>query len=229
MGHDKLRKFKENESFSCLLQPESVEVLDVKDGIFGVKPHAIKGNWNGEMFREDRPIVVELGCGRGEYTVDLGKRNPDFNYIGVDIKGARLWRGAKTAIEEQMGNVAFIRTKIETIDYLFATDEVSEIWVTFPDPQPKKPNKRLTCERFLNTYKKMLRPGGPVHLKTDSQELHEFTRDEVIPQGRYEVEFATNDLYHSGYEGEAVEVQTFYESGYLAQGKPITYIKFRIK
>ena len=122
MGHDKLRKFKENESFSCLLQPESVEVLDVKDGIFGVKPHAIKGHWNGEMFKQERPVVVELGCGRGEYTVDLGLRNPDFNYIGVDIKGARIWRGLKQSNEEDLKNVAFIRARIDQIEHFFGKD-----------------------------------------------------------------------------------------------------------
>ena len=220
MAKHKLQRFAENLTFDNLFQVSWDELQQ------GHYEH--KGQWN-KVFGNDNPIVLELGCGKGDYTVALARRNPDCNYIGVDIKGARLWRGAKTAIEEGMKNVAFIRTKIETINMLFEQDEVSEIWVTFPDPQPKKPNKRLTCERFLNTYKKMLRPGGPVHLKTDSQELHEYTLDEVIKEGNYPVEFHTNDLYNSGYQGEAVEVQTFYESGYLAQGKPITYIKFRIK
>ena len=220
MAKHKLQRFAENLTFSNLMQ---VSYAMLQDG-----PYEHKGRWN-EYFGNNNPIVLELGCGKGDYTIALARRNPQCNYIGVDIKGARLWRGAKTATEEHMSNVAFIRTKIESIDMLFGDEEVSEIWITFPDPQPKKPNKRLTCERFLNTYKHMLKSGGPVHLKTDSQELHEYTLEEVIPAGNYSVEYHTNDLYASDYEGEAKMVQTFYESGYLAEGKPITYLKFRIK
>ena len=175
------------------------------------------------------PIVLELGCGKGEYTIALARENAARNYIGVDIKGARLWRGAKTSNEEQMKNVAFIRTRIEMIASFFAKDEVSEIWITFPDPQPKKPMKRLTSERFLGHYREMLRPGGPIHLKTDSRELYDYTMDEVIAPAGYEVEFSTADLYASGYGGMATAVQTFYESMFLKEGKPITYIKFKIK
>lgn len=220
MAKHKLQRFAENLTFSNLMQ--------VSWDMLQQGPYEHKGKWN-EYFGNNNPIVLELGCGKGDYTVALGRRNPNKNFIGVDIKGARLWRGAKTAMEEPLPNVAFIRTKIETIDMLFDKDEVSEIWVTFPDPQPKKPNKRLTSERFLSTYKHILRDGGPVHLKTDSQELYEYTLEEVIPAGKYQIEFNTNDLYASGYEGEAVAVQTFYESGYLAEGKSITYLKFRIK
>lgn len=220
MAKHKLQRFEENLTFTNLMQ--------VSWDILQQGPYEHRGRWS-QFFGNSNPIVLELGCGKGDYTVALARRHPDINYIGVDIKGARLWRGAKTAMEEPLPNVAFIRTKIETIDLLFAEDEVSEIWVTFPDPQPKKPNKRLTSERFLTTYKKILRPDGPVHLKTDSQELHAYTLEEVIPAGGYPVEFHTADLYHSGFTGEAVEVQTFYESGYLAEGRPITYLKFRIK
>lgn len=243
MGHDKLRKFKENESFSCLLQPESVEVLDVRDGIFGVRPHAIKGRWNVDMFKQDRPVVVELGCGRGEYTVDLGKRNPDFNYIGVDIKGARLWKGAKYATENQMGNVAFLRTRIEFIEAFFAPEEVSEIWLTFSDPQLKSENNRLTSPLFLERYRKFLKPGGIVHLKTDSQFLHQYSKAVAKANG-LEILACTDDLYGAGKAGlyesgiasvcgkDAVdalfEVQTYYERMFLEMGLKITYLSFRI-
>ena len=156
--------------------------------------------------------------------------------MGVDIKGARLWRGAKTGVEEKMGNVAFVRTRIELIEGFFAPGEVSEIWITFPDPQPKKEFKRLTCERFLNYYKGFLKPGSPIHLKTDSQELHLYTRDEVIPAGGYRVEYATDNLYAVDAAQhpeipclqEAQMTQTFYEKMFLAEGKPITYLKFYI-
>ena len=156
------------------------------------------------------------------------------DFIGIDIKGARMWRGAKTSNEEQMHNVAFVRTRIELIEQFFAPEEVSEIWVTFPDPQPKKEFKRLTCERFLGYYKHFLKPGAPIHLKTDSQELHEYTRNEVIPAGGYRVEYATNDLYATPAADhpeipcltEAQMTQTFYEKMFLAEDKPITYIKF---
>ena len=143
MGKDKLRKFKENETFRCLLQPSTAEVLG--------KDHPIKGNWCERMFGNSNPIVVELGCGKGEYTVDLAQRNPAFDYVGVDIKGARLWKGAKYATEYNLGNVAFLRTRIEFIGSLFAPDEVSEIWITFADPQLKKPKKRLTFASFSGT------------------------------------------------------------------------------
>ena len=145
MGHDKLRKFKENEGFGCLLQPSSESVLNVRDGVFGVKDHEIKGHWDERMFGgSGRPIVLELGCGRGEYTVDLALRNGGFNYIGVDIKGARLWKGAKYAHEHNLPNVAFLRTRVEFVEAFFAPGEVSEIWLTFSDPQLKSENNRLT-------------------------------------------------------------------------------------
>ena len=170
----------------------------------------------------------------GYRELTLARLHPDRNYIGVDIKGARLWRGAKTGVEEQMKNVAFVRTRIEMIPSFFAEGEVSEIWVTFPDPQPKKPNKRLSSERFLGYYKQFLRPGSPIHLKTDSQELHDYTLHEVIPEGGYRVEYATVDLYATPAAehpdipclAEAQMTQTFYERMFLAEGKPITYIKW---
>ena len=217
MGKHKLARFAENLTFPNLLQV-GYEQLQQE----GFQWH---GRW-AEYFGNNHPIVLELGCGKGDYTIALSKENSGCNYIGVDIKGARLWRGAKTAHEEQLHNVAFIRTKIELITSFFAEEEVSELWITFPDPQPKKPNKRLTSERFLSLYRHILKPESAIHLKTDSQELFEYTLGEVIPQGGHSVDFATADLYASGYGGDATAVQTFYERMFLAEGKPITYIKF---
>lgn len=219
MAKHKLARFAENLTFPNLFQV-SYEYLMAN--IF-----EYQGKWS-QFFGNDNPIVLELGCGKGEYTVALAEANPNRNYIGVDIKGARLWRGAKTSNENHMKNVAFLRTRIQLIEKLFAPGEVSEIWITFPDPQPKKPNHRLSSERFLGYYKKILKPNSIVHLKTDSWELHDYTLNEVIPAGNYAVDFATDDLYNSGYQGEATAVQTFYESMFLKEGKPITYIKFRI-
>ncbi len=228
MGHHKLERFAENLTFPNLFQV-SFEQLKAEG-------FALKGRWC-DHFGNHNPITLELGCGKGDYTISLARIHPDRNYVGVDIKGARLWRGAKTGVEEQMGNVAFIRTRIELIENFFAEDEVSEIWVTFPDPQPKKEFKRLTCERFLSYYKKFLKPGSPIHLKTDSLELHQYTRDEVIAPVGYRVEYATENLYatpadeHPEIEclREAQMTQTFYERMFLAEGKPITYIKFFVK
>ena len=227
MGHHKLERFAENLTFPNLFQ--------VPYGVLQENGFRQKGRWN-DYFGNSNPITLELGCGKGDYTISLARIHPDRNYIGVDIKGARLWRGAKTGYEEHMGNVAFVRTRIELIESFFAEDEVSEIWITFPDPQPKKETKRLTCERFLTYYKKFLRPGSPIHLKTDSLPLHEYTRDEVIVPAGYKLEFATEDLYslsaqeHPELEclSEAQMTQTFYERMYLSEGKPITYIKFYI-
>ena len=227
MGHHKLERFAENLTFPNLFQV-SFEML--KEGTF-----EYRGRWS-DYFGNGNPITLELGCGKGDYTIALARLHPDRNYIGVDIKGARLWRGAKTGVEEQMRNVAFVRTRIEMIASFFAEGEVSEIWVTFPDPQPKKPNKRLTSERFLGYYRQILRPGSPIHLKTDSQELHEYTLHEVIPAGGYPVEYATADLYSTPAAehpdipclAEAQMTQTFYERMFLAEGKPITYVKFRL-
>lgn len=235
MGKDKLRKFKENETFSCLIQPSTSEVLG--------SDHPIKGHWGEKMFGNANPVVVELGCGKGEYTVDLALREPSFNYIGVDIKGARLWKGAKYATEHHLSNVAFLRTRIEFIESLFAPEEVSEIWITFADPQLKKPKKRLTSPLFLERYRKFLKKGGIVHLKTDSRLLHEYTMA-VAAQNSLKVLASSTDIYGQDREklyGSPLEsicgrdavdalfqVQTFYESQYLAQGIPITYMSFQI-
>ena len=197
MGHDKLRKFAENETFRCLLQPEASKVLDKSgdpsDGL-RLHDHPVKGRWNETMFSKAQPIVLELGCGKGEYTIDLSKRVPDRNYIGVDIKGARLWRGAKTATDEGLSNVAFLRTRIEFIEAFFGPGEVSEIWLTFSDQQLKSENSRLTSPLFLERYRKFLKPGGIIHLKTDSRFLHEYTMA-VAAENNLSVLASTTDLY----------------------------------
>lgn len=229
MGHDKLRKFAENETFACLLQPSAEELL--ADGYAFLHDHPIKGGWAG-FFGNDHPIVLELGCGKGEYTIDLAERDPSKNYIGVDIKGARLWKGAKYATQNGLTNVAFLRTRIEFISAFFAPGEVSEIWLTFSDPQYKSPNSRLTSPYFLERYSRFLAPGGLVHLKTDSRYLYEYTRA-VCSENALEVLCSTEDLYSEtcGFVAarpELREVQTFYERMFLDQGYRINYTAFRI-
>ncbi len=200
MGHGKLKKFAENETFKCLLQPAADDVLAGRGKDFLLKDHPVKGNWNSQMFDAPRPIVLELGCGRGEYCINLARRHPDFNYIGVDIKGARLWKGAKEATVNYMGNVAFLRTRIEFIEAYFAPGEVSEIWLTFSDPQLNHENSRLSCPMFLERYRKFLAPGGMIHLKTDSRFLYEYTLA-VCKENNLEILAATSDLYASTPEG----------------------------
>ena len=237
MGHDKLRKFAENETFSCLVQPSAAEVL--ADGYDRLRDHPVKGHWfqGGGSEAPAAPLVLELGCGKGEYALELARRNPGRNYVGVDIKGARLWRGAKTATQEGLGNVMFLRTRIEFITAFFAPGEVSEIWLTFSDPQPQSGNKRLTSPFFLERYRQFLKPGGTVHLKTDSRFLHEYTRAVAEANG-LRILACTTDLYAGeaggtatsadGIAPEVREVKTFYESMFLEQGVPITYMAFTI-
>ncbi|MCB0432913.1 MAG: tRNA (guanosine(46)-N7)-methyltransferase TrmB, partial [Mangrovimonas sp.] len=192
---------------------------------------SLKGKWNEAFFKNNAPLVLELGCGKGEYSVGLAKKFPDKNFIGIDIKGARFWRGAKTAQEENMNNVAFLRAQIELIDFAFAENEVDEIWITFPDPQIKykRTKHRLTNSDFLKKYKRILKLDGVVNLKTDSEFMHGYTLGLLHGQG-HEVVYANNDVYHQeGSPEEVTAIQTFYESQYLEQGKPITYIKFKIK
>ena len=242
MGHGKLRKFAENETFRCLLQPDAASVLAKPEGAkeLILRDHAIKGNWNRDMFAKDQPIVVELGCGKGDYTIALARRHPEMNFIGVDIKGARLWKGAKEATEDALGNVAFLRTRIEFIDAFFGPSEVSEIWLTFSDPQLRgSENARLTSPLFLQRYSRFLRPGGIVHLKTDSRFLYEYTSS-VIRANGLEVLASGTDIYkespvipseakESLPDLDAVfEVQTFYETMFLQMGLPITYLAFRL-
>ena len=200
MGHGKLKKFAENETFRCLLQPDASSVLAKPEGSreLVLRDHPVKGRWNLDMFEKRQPIVVELGCGRGEYTLALARRHPEMNFIGVDIKGARLWKGAKEATEQAMGNVAFLRTRIEFIDAFFGPSEVSEIWLTFSDPQLRgSENARLTSPMFLQRYARFLAPGGIVHLKTDSRFLYEYTRS-VIRANDLEVLAFGTDIYKDG-------------------------------
>lgn len=220
---NKLKRFRENEQFQNVIQPSREELTN--------NEFALKGNWSRDFFKNDHPIVLELGCGKGEYTVELARQNPDKNFIGVDIKGARFWRGAKTAIEEGMDNVAFIRMQIELIEYVFASAEVSEIWITFPDPQIKykRTKHRLTNAEFLIRYKNILKVDGLMHLKTDSEFMHGYTLGLLHGQGQ-EILYAHHDIYSNEYSPKAVTgIQTFYEKQYLEKGKPITYIQFRIK
>ncbi len=217
MGKNKLKRFDENRTFRCLVQVEGPPAAD----------HPLKGAWHREFFGNDRPIILELGCGRGEYTVELGRRFPDRNFIGVDIKGARLWRGAKTATEEPLPNVGFLRTRIEFIDRFFAAGEVAEIWITFPDPQLKKgrEKKRLTAADFLARYARFLHPEGVVHLKTDSQPLHRYTRA-VLEANGIEPALACDDIYGKGVADELLSIKTTYEARFLAEGLPITYLRW---
>ena len=200
MGHGKLKKFAENETFRCLLQPDASAILNKVPGSKALKlnDHAIKGRWGQEMFGNDHPIVLELGCGKGDYTISLARRHPEINYIGVDIKGARLWKGAKTATEEQMPNVAFLRTRIEFIDAFFGPGEVSEIWLTFSDPQLRgSENARLSSPLFLERYRHFLIPGGIIHLKTDSRYLYEYTQA-VVKVNDLQIIASGTDIYGEG-------------------------------
>jgi tRNA (guanine-N7-)-methyltransferase len=219
---NKLKRFKENETFSNVVQPTREEVVE--------NNFQHKGNWK-KFFGNENPIVLELGCGKGEYSVGLAQAFPEKNFIGIDIKGARFWRGAKTALEEELPNVAFIRSQIELIDDLFAENEVDEIWITFPDPQIKykRTKHRLTNSEFLQKYKKVLKPNGLVNLKTDSEFMHGYTLGLLHGEG-HEILHANHDVYKNEYSPkEVVEIQTFYEKQYLEQGKRITFVRFRIK
>jgi len=218
---NKLKRFRENETFTNVIQPTRKEVLD---------GFSLKGSWH-TFFKNNNPIILELGCGKGEYTIALALKNPNINYIGIDIKGARFWRGAKTAIEENLTNVAFLRSQIELIDLLFDENEVTEIWITFPDPQIKftRTVHRLTNADFLKKYHQILKPEGIVNLKTDSEFMHGYTLGLLHGEG-HEILYAHHNIYNNSQAPkEVTSTQTFYESQYLEKEKPITYIKFRIK
>ena len=220
---NKLRRFKENETFANVIQPTRNELVDANFGL--------KGKWKSSHFKNENPIVLELGCGKGEYSIALAQKYPNKNFIGIDIKGARFWRGAKTAVEKEILNVAFLRTQIELIDFAFAQNEVDEIWITFPDPQIKykRTKHRMTNTDFLNRYKKILKPEGVVNLKTDSEFMHGYTLGLLHGAG-HEVLYANHDVYRQeGSPDEVTSIQTFYESQYLEKNKAITYIRFKIK
>ena len=213
MGKDKLRRFAEIDTFSNVLQLDAGKEL--------------KGQWASNQFKNNNPVVLELACGKGEYSVSLAQMFPDKNFIGVDYKGNRIWRGAKTALEEGVNNVAFLRIQIESILEYFAPEEVDEIWITFPDPQPQvgREKKRLTSPRFLDMYKHIVKQGGFINLKTDNDDLHAYTAEKI---GELELilHAKTEDLYHSEFDNEVLSIKTYYEKKYLKDNKNINYLKF---
>jgi tRNA (guanine-N7-)-methyltransferase len=217
---NKLKRFKENETFSNVIQPTREEVLN--------NTLMLKGNWNRNFFKNQNPIVLELGCGKGEYSVNLATMFPEKNFLGIDIKGARFWRGAKPALAEKIKNVGVLRTQIELVDCIFDENEVDEIWITFPDPQIKykRTKHRMTNPDFLNKYKKILKPNGMVHLKTDSEYMHGYTLGLLQGLG-LTIEYAHHDVYGTtNAPKEVTAIQTYYESQYLAINKKITYLRF---
>jgi tRNA (guanine-N7-)-methyltransferase len=216
MSRHKLKKFAENEARSNIIQPG--------------KPlfEQIKGNWRAYYFKNDRPLILELGCGRGEYTVGMARLHSDQNYVGVDIKGDRIWKGSKTAEQESLGNVAFLRTQVQSLEDFFGTGEADEIWLTFPDPRPKKSDlkRRMTHPRFMEIYRSILRPGGRLHLKTDNDILFEFTLEVLSSlKGVAELQFS-RDLYRSELLGPELQIKTHYENLFAEQGFTIKYLTF---
>lgn len=224
-GKNKLARFAENKILPNVIQPTREEAL---------KGFPLKGKWREEVFKNDNPIVLELGCGKGEYTVGLAKAFPNKNFVGIDIKGARFWFGAKEAVNDGLNNAVFLRTQIELVDYFFGENEVDEIWITFPDPQIKykRTKHRLTHPDFFERYRKFLKPDGTIHLKTDSEFLHGYTLGLLQGLG-YEIISAHHDIYGAPeYDPKTPllrEIKTYYEGLFSAKGKTITYIKFRIK
>ena len=222
----KLQQFKDNRNFGHVIQPTFDEAFDTD--------YFLKGHWNEAVFKNDNPIVLELGCGKGEYTLGLAQRFPDKNFIGIDIKGARIWRGAKRVEELGLNNAAFLRTKIDFLPNFFAHNEIDEIWLTFSDPQPKKPLKRLSSVPFLERYAQFLKPNGIVHLKTDSRLLYNSTM-EVCQQLGLEVEEHSHDIYNADWDRlteedrKNLEIKTYYEGLWLEQQFNINYVRFRLK
>jgi len=213
VGKDKLRRFAEVNTFSNVLQLDEGKIF--------------KGQWAGGFFKNGNPVVIELACGKGEYAVNLARLFPDKNFIGIDYKGNRIWRGAKTALEDGVRNVAFLRIQIEAILDYFAPGEADEIWITFPDPQPQlsREKKRLTSPRFLEKYRQLLKPGGFVNLKTDNNDLHQYTSEKIEELG-LKLHVKTQDLYHSEFADEVLSIKTYYEKKYLQDNKNINYLKF---
>ena len=217
MGKNKLVKFDDMAGYP--------HVFQYPFAVLKEKGFELKGHWHERFFDNENPIVLELGCGKGEYTVGLAGLFPEKNFIGVDIKGARMWTGAKSSLEAGMKNVAFLRTSIELIAYFFAPGEVAEIWLTFPDPQMKKVNKRLTSTRFMRLYREILSEGGIVHLKTDSNFMYTYTL-EMAKANNFPILFNNNDLYHSGLMDDILSIKTYYEQQWIERGLNIKYIKF---
>lgn len=220
MSKGKLEKFKEVHEFENTLELTDFQGNDAQ------KP---KGRWNSDIFENTNPIVFELACGRGEYTLELARRNPQKNYIGIDIKGARIWKGAKIALDEELENVRFMRMYIDHLDDYFAPKEIDEIWITFPDPYPRKPdqNKRLTSPKFLNIYKKVVKPGATVHFKTDSDELFAYTLS-VLSETDCELLDVVDKIYEERPDDSLLTHKTYYEQKYLQEGRTISYCKFRL-
>ena len=221
---NKLQKFEENKSFDNLFQYSYERIM--------AEGFPLKGRWHEDFFHNDNPIVLELGCGKGEYTVGLARAHRDINYIGIDIKGARMWRGLTQAREEGLDNVAFIRARIDQIENFFSPNEVDEIWVTFPDPHPgegeRNARHRLTSPEFLQRYRKIVKPEGILNLKTDSPIMYEFTLHEVIEKQGLPLLYATDDLYANSDALEVKTIRTFYEQMWLDQGLTIKYLRFGI-
>ena len=218
---NKLKRFIENESFDNVIQPSRDDLIKFN--------FVFRGKWKKKVFKNSNPIVLELGCGKGEYTINLAKLNPNKNYIGIDIKGARFWRGAKTATEEKLENVFFLRTQIELLDFIFEKNEIDEIWLTFPDPQIKfqRRKHRLTNTKFLSIYKNILNDSGIIHLKTDSEFLHGYTLGKLEEMSINPI-VSNHDIYkNSNAPVEAIQIQTHYEKIYLNEGKKITYLNFK--
>jgi len=213
MGKDKLRKFAEVATFDNVVQLDAGKVF--------------KGSWSEKFFKNNRPVILELACGKGEYTVNLAKLFPDKNFIGVDYKGNRIWRGAKTALEEGISNVAFLRIQIETVLEYFDAGEVDEIWITFPDPQPQisREKKRLTYPKFLEKYKHILSSSGIMHLKTDNDDFFAYTLEQIDALNLTKIK-ETHDLYKSDLVDEVLSIKTYYEKKYLAHSKNINYVKW---
>lgn len=218
MGKNKLAKFAEMETFPHVFQYPFARLQQ--------ETFPLRGKWGEAFFHNDHPIVLELGCGKGEYTVGLGELYPDKNFIGVDVKGARIWTGAKLSHEAGMANVAFLRGEIESLTNFFAPGEVDEIWITFPDPQMKKVTKRLTSSHFLKRYLEVLRPGGRIHLKTDSPFLYTYTRA-LVELNHQQVFVDTDDLYDGSFEDKILGIQTYYERQWLSRGLTIKYLSFK--
>lgn len=219
MGKGKLKKFTEMKGFDHVIQAPFHVVQD--------NDFHLKGKWAQEFFQNDNPVVLELGCGKGEYTVELASMNANLNYIGVDIKGARLWKGAKLALERDLKNVAFLRTNIEVIARFFGPREVDEIWLTFPDPQMKKTRKRLTSKTFLEKYRQFLKPEGVIHLKCDSNFQFTYTR-ELVKLNKFEVLAETENLYEWEGLNNILRIRTFYEKQWLDRGIKIKYLAFKL-
>lgn len=220
---NKLKRFKENLTFKNVIQPSREILVD--------NNFEFKGKWSDLFFKNNKPIIIELGCGKGEYSIELAKLNPEKNFIGIDIKGARFWRGAKTAIDEGLNNIAFVRSQIELIDKIFSKGEVSEIWITFPDPQIKfkREKHRLINLKFINLYKNILVPNGIINLKTDSEFLHGYMLGLIKSTNFLELIYSNHNIYNnSGAPDDVLSIQTFYELKFLKQKKPITFINFKV-